>query len=184
MCNITLIASLIATGSIALIAAVVAFAVAVINAGSFWLAFGNAIAMGIAIAAEVVALGSVNAAAVLVPACSIGACKTTANTIFTALVSLGTALAVLLTATIVGIVPSMVPFAGVAVPIALAVAAGVCAITLGVIAKNLLLLNFCVSLPVPGPTQTTIVMIASIAAAIAALATVLVGGAVGAHTLL
>jgi hypothetical protein len=167
MCNIGAIAALIASASIALIAAIVAFGVAAVNAGTFWGAFGNSIPMGIAAALIGVAFGAINAAAALMSPCRNGPCKALADRLFTALASLATALAVLLAAVIVGMFGASIPYAGIAVAIALAAGGVACSITLGFISNELSALDSCRR--APAAPETTEVTIAKVAAGVASV---------------
>jgi hypothetical protein len=180
MCNIGAIAAFIASASIALIGAAVAFAIAAVNAGTFWGAFGNAVPMGIAGVFVGLALGAVSAAAALVSPCRVGPCKVAADNLFTALLALDTALTILLAAGIAGVIPGSIPYVGVAVAIALAAGAVACSITLGIISTQLDALDRCRR--APAAPETPAVTVAKVAVAVASIVSLVFGlgtGAVG-----
>jgi len=149
-CNTTTIGVLIASASLAIVGAVVALAVAAINAGTFWGAFGNAIPVGIAAGLVAVALAAVNgAAAYVTSSCRTGSCKAQGDALFANLLALGTALAVLLAAVIVEAFGASIPWAGVAVAVALGVAALACGISLVALGPAINALETCVVGPGP-----------------------------------
>lgn len=171
MCNIEAIAALIASASVALIAAIVAFGVAAVNAGTFWGAFGNSIPIGISVALIAVALAATNAAAAQASSCRTGPCKALADRLFNALAALGIALAVLLAAVILGIFGSSIPYAGTIVAIALAAGAIACSISLGFISAEIEALDTCRR--APAAPETTAVTVARVAAGVASIVCIL-----------
>jgi len=143
MCDITTVASLIAAASIAVTAAVVLFAIAAINAGTFWGAFANSVLMIAAAVLLGTAIASLGAANAAVSGCANGGCAGPTAILQEAIIAATTGLTVLLAATIVGTVGTSIPWAGVVIAIALVVGGLACSAGLWILGLSISSLDTC-----------------------------------------
>ena len=159
MCDLNKIGALIAAAGIALLVAIGLFTAAAFAAGTFYGAFGNGVLMTLAAISVGVALASINLAIGSIGQCSVGSCKSMADTIQNALIACAIALTVLLAAVILGVFGTSIPWAGTAVAIALGVAGLAIAISFIVISNQLPALDLCLrAAPTPAVTVAKVVL--------------------------
>jgi hypothetical protein len=123
MCDVNKIAAIVLSSTITLAAAIVAFGVGALIAGSIWTAGGNAALMTAVAIALALAIGQMNIALLEAAKCIDGPCKRAAEELFGALFALIATMSALLTATVIAAFGASVPYFGVGVAIALAVSA-------------------------------------------------------------
>jgi len=125
------------------IAAVALYAIAALNAGTFWGAFLNTALMipaAVLLGTAIASLGAANAA---LSGCANGACAGPTAVLQEALIAATTGLTVLLAATIAGIIGTSIPWVGVAIAVALVVGGLACSVGLYIVAFNIESLDTC-----------------------------------------